>query len=384
MWQKLFPILFFVGGVIFDMITLDRIDSAFAIFSQLTYLSLATVLMLSFFWHRDPEEPSPRPQQPGESPLEASQSVTSLSLASPVQFKDYISISAFKQRVSAIRPLALHFCFGSLLSAYTIFYFKSASLVVSFFFLLSMVVLLLANEVSHFRKLGVDIKFGLLSLCWLSYSAYMIPILVGSIGAWVFAVSLAVGVVPMGLIALILKLKAQPAGLIRKQVLIPAGVVMGLFLFLYVMRWIPPVPLSIQYMGVFHHISKEGDEYHLSHERPWWRFWHRGDQWFVAQSGDQIHVFFRLFSPTGFKDQVQMHWEFRDPQAGWQTTDRIPISVMGGREEGFRGFGRKSNYQAGRWRVRLLSADQREIGRIGFRVTQTEAETQRQWRTEVH
>jgi hypothetical protein len=106
--------------------------------------------------------------------------------------------------------------------------------------------------------------------------------------------------------------------------------------------------------------------YKLGHERPAWRFWHNGDQNFVAQPGDRVYVFFRVFSPARFSDQVQMRWHWKDPARGWTLHDTIPIRIVGGREQGFRGYGFKSNYQPGEWKVQVETTDGREIGRVYF------------------
>jgi hypothetical protein len=51
---------------------------------------------------------------------------------------------------------------------------------------------------------------------------------------------------------------------------------------------------------------------------------------------------------------------------GWTAQDSIPIKITGGRAEGFRGYGVKSNYQPGEWKVQVETIDGREIGRIYF------------------
>lgn len=68
------------------------------------------------------------------------------------------------------------------------------------------------------------------------------------------------------------------------------------------------MPLSIPFIGVYHGVEKSEDGYRLAHERPWWRLWHNGDQQFRAQPGDKVYVYFRIFSPARFADQVQMRW----------------------------------------------------------------------------
>jgi hypothetical protein len=128
---------------------------------------------------------------------------------------------------------------------------------------------------------------------------------------------------------------------------------------------IPPVPLSLPYIGVYHSVERTKDEYHLGHERPAWRFWQNGDQEFRAQPGDRVFVFFRVFSPTRFADEVRVRWSLHGP-GGWVPQDSIPIKITGGRAEGFRGYGFKTNYQPGDWRVQVETTDGREIGRIYF------------------
>src|SRR5438034_9621700 len=88
------------------------------------------------------------------------------------------------------RTALVHFFLGTLLNVYTIFFFKSSSLLVSFSFLVFLVFLLWANESERFKSLGLSFKFTLLSLCTLCFSANVVPIFVGSIGLVVFLLSM--------------------------------------------------------------------------------------------------------------------------------------------------------------------------------------------------
>jgi len=129
---------------------------------------------------------------------------------------------------------------------------------------------------------------------------------------------------------------------------------------------IPPVPLSIPFIGVYHGVERTEEGYRLTHERPWWRIWHNGDQHFRAQPEDKVYVYFRIFSPARFSDEVQMRWYWKPAGRGWALQDTIPIKIVGGREQGFRGYGVKANYQPGPWRVWVQTTDGREIGRVYF------------------
>jgi hypothetical protein len=328
----------FVAGFVFDVFTLSRVDSWLAIGQQLAYLAVIAAALVQVFL----EQRRPPPE------LERA--------------------SAAKRWYHRGRTAVVHFLFGSLLNLYTIYFFKSASLLVSFAFLALLVAVLVANETRPFRALGLPFKFALLGLCTLSFFAHVVPIFVGAIGVWVFLLSVLISALPLAVLAAALRAVAPelfPQA--RRQILVPAGIVLAGFLGLYLAKVIPPVPLSIPFMGVYHNVERTEAGYRLSHERAPWRFWHTGDQAFQAQPGDRVYVFFRIFSPTRFADHVLVRWYRRDARA-WQLTDSIPINIVGGREQGFRGYGLKSNHQPGDWKVQVETTDGREIGRIYFRV----------------
>ena len=275
-------------------------------------------------------------------------------------------LSAFRRFYYRYRLAMLSFCLGTLLNLYTLFFFKSSSLLVSFSFMLVMVALLVLNEFGPFKRLGLSFKFALLSLCGLSFCATVVPVVAGQIGITIFLASMAVGCLPMlALASWIRKRAPERSPAVRNQVVVPFGLVLVVFLTAYLFRVIPPVPLSIPFIGVYHAVERTKDEYRLSHERPAWRVWHNGDQDFLAQPEDRVFVFFRVFSPTRFADEVRMRWFLRQ-ERGWVLQDTIPIKITGGRAEGFRGYGFKSKYQPGEWKVQIETTDEREIGRVYF------------------
>jgi hypothetical protein len=61
-----------------------------------------------------------------------------------------------------------------------------------------------------------------------------------------------------------------------------------------------------------------------------------------------------------------MRWYWKEGARGWVLHDTIPIKIIGGREQGFRGYGVKTNFQPGPWKVQVETTDGREIGRVYF------------------
>jgi hypothetical protein len=335
-----FDIAAFAGGFVFDIAMLDRIDAWSTIAQQAVYLLLIAVILMQMFFAEG--EPA----------------------------RDIASMPVPKRWYYEYRTALVHFLLGTLLNLYTLFFFKSASLFVSFAFMLVLAALLVANESRRLKaQFGLSLKFALFSLCLLSFCAGIVPVFVGSIGPFVFLLSMLVGCLPLAVINRRIHIHApgrvQQA---RRQILMPFGLVLIGFLSLYLVRLIPPVPLSLPFIGVYHNVERNEDTYRLSHERPFWRIWDNGDQKFLAQPGDRIYVYFRLFSPARFSDQVLMRWYWKDNTGSWKLHDSIPIKILGGRQQGFRGYGMKSNYQPGDWKLQVETTDEREIGRVYFNV----------------
>lgn len=329
----------FIAGFVFDIFTFDRVDSWFAIGQQTLYLAVITAALTQMLL----EDGKPR--------------------------AGVDRMFVLKRWYYQYRTAIVHFFFGSLLNLYTIYFFKSSSLLVSSSFLAVLVLLLALNESRRFKSLGLAFKFALLALCYLSFFAHVVPVFVGSIGLAIFLLSILTGCLPLIIVGWGIRTYAPDfLPQTRKQIVVPLGLVLVGFLTFYLFRLIPPVPLSLPFIGVYHGIERTADGYRLSHERPFWRIWHNGDQWFYAQPGDKVHVFFRIFSPTRFSDQVQLRWYWKDAARGWVLQDTISINILGGRQRGFRGYGVKANHQPGQWKVQVETPDGREIGRIYFRL----------------
>lgn len=345
--EVLVSALVFAGGFVFDLLTLGRIDDLFNLIQQGFYLViLGTLLFMEI----------------------------------KILLGDFIPMGKTR-RFWDFHDLIVHFLFGSLLSVYTIFYFTSASALTSFFFILLLVGLMFANEFPQFQRIGLTVRVILYNICLLSYFAFFYPILMGHVGPlpfWLgFLTSLA-GVV------LVWKLNFKSASeVFTKRVLIPALIVHGLFLGGYYLSLIPPVPVAVKQIGVYYDVEKVEGQYLGKHLRPWYKFWQKGSQEFKQRPDDRIVVLLSIFSPANFKDKIFLTWFIDDPKLGWTQEDSIPMTILGGREEGFRGFGRKQNFRPGNWRVLVETNDGREVGRISFTVEADSSATVREFKSDV-
>lgn len=331
--KETLPILFFIGGFLFDVVTLDRIDRAWIWIQQGSFIVLACTLL--FFHER---------------------------LEIRIHWKPWL------QKIWSYHEYALQFMMGSLLSAYAIFYFKSASTGAVISFVLVLVMLMFFNEKRGLHQSRFPIRHAMMSLCICSYFGYLLPILFGKINGLIFAISIFSSILVYFFWMKILI--PQTLWKTKRSLMkIMVGIFVPVVLFgLYHLKLIPPVPLSTLKMGIYHDIQKKEDSYLLYYNRPWYWFWQRGDQTFYAKQGDRIYFFSSIFAPTGLKHKIFVRWQIKENQ-GWQTSDTIPIDIKGGRYLGFRGMTFKENYSFGQWRVLLETEDGRELGRITFFVT---------------
>jgi hypothetical protein len=339
----------FVAGFLFDLLTLGRIDDLLNLVQQAVYLSILGSLLLC-----------------------------------EIRIKiGTLTLSERGQRFWQYHDLVVHFLFGSLLSVYTIFYYTSASAITSFFFILLLAGLMLANEVPRFQKLGLPVRVILFSICVMSYFSFFYPILMGHVGVIPFWL----GFITSGVtLALVWKLNFYGQSnqvILRRHVLMPAVGVHLFFLLGYYTSLIPPVPVAVKKIGVYYSVEKVDGNYIGTHLKPFWKIWGKGSQDFNARPGDQLTVLLSIFSPANFKDKVFLKWYFDDQKTGWTLQDNIPMTILGGRDQGFRGFGTKSHYQHGDWRVVVETSDGREVGRINLTIEDDSSSDPREFKQDI-
>ena len=98
----------------------------------------------------------------------------------------------FSIKIWPYQNFALHFCLGTLLNVYSLFYIKSASLFSSVVFLFLMIVMIFMNELPFVKRSEkINLKVGLYSICLFSFFSIVYPLIFGFIGLVPFSFSVA-------------------------------------------------------------------------------------------------------------------------------------------------------------------------------------------------
>jgi hypothetical protein len=345
-------VAFFFAGFAFDVVLLHRIDSVPLLIHQGSYLVLTSLLIAV----------DHRILVAGKEP------------------------TGFKGRVLGYRTWVIHFFLGTLLNAFLVFYFRAASGIWAFAFLVALVAVLIVNELPHFRKRGPVVRVALLSFAITSYLAYLLPIALGHLHWLLFVAAVAGGsFITFVLWKLYDWITKDPDWTFTRAVA-PGLLVQVLLVALYFLHAVPPVPLSLKYIGIFSDVQRNPDtkavEYECKYVPPAsWKFWRKdASEFFYREAAEgeakpRVFAFISVFAPRSFNDTLSFNWEYNDPKRGWTSRGRS-VQALGrgqaGREEGFRTYAYTSLAGSGEYRVIIRSSDEREIGRKVFEAVKDE------------
>ena len=238
------PPLFFFSGVTYDTLVLTRIDRLRDNLLLLAYLSLLGFLIV--LTGRLGTQEATVDDLPPDVPF---------FMKWVVQAKPYA-------------PMAIQFLLGGLFSAYAIFYSKSATFAGTAVFFCLLVAFLVANEFLRSRLSNVQLLVSLYALVCFAFFTFFFPVMTGWMNAAVFLAGAAVTVlVVLRVVQLIYWNNSDRSTREAMWAGAPALGLIGLLVGFYFLNWIPPVPLSLKYGGMYHEVKRSGDRYELSFEK---------------------------------------------------------------------------------------------------------------------
>lgn len=231
--QPLTTAVFFFGGVAYDTLTLTRIDRLLDQLILLLYLSLLGALIVLT----------------GRAQL-------GLLPQAPDSHRAFHPLQLI-HRVQPHIPKALQFLFGGLFSAYAIYYFQSASLTTTAVFLGFIVMLLIVNEWFHNHVSSLTMLLALFAIVMMSFLTFFLPVVLGRMNAWIFLVGAGLSaVIVWRLLSMMYRGAVGATTWAQWRTGAPALAMITLMIGFYFLNWIPPVPLSLKFAGMYHQVQR--------------------------------------------------------------------------------------------------------------------------------
>ncbi|MCS6897218.1 MAG: hypothetical protein NZM29_04530, partial [Nitrospira sp.] len=216
------PAVFFLSGVIYDSLTLTRIDRLEDNLLLLFYVVLLGVLIVLI-------------GRLGVGPVPEQTSLVALSPTARWLLKG-----------RPYYPMASQFLLGGLFSAYAIFYSRSSTLTGTATFFTLLVVLLVGNEFLHDRLSNLWLLVTLYAVACFAFFTFFLPVVTGFMNTGVFLLgALLSEIVVLRVVWLIYRNNPNRSAREGIGVTASGGAVIGLLVGFYFLNWIPPVPLSL-------------------------------------------------------------------------------------------------------------------------------------------
>ncbi len=327
----------FILGFVVDNFTLNRVDQLFDNIVILTYLTLAMLSLLVLY------------------------------AATAEKFPERINAS-----LRDFSPLVTQYALGGLFSGMLIFYGRSGSWVSSWPFLLLILLIIYGNETIRDRVQRLLYNIGMLFVGLFSYVVLIVPVVLGEMGALVFVGS---GILALIIILMFIRVLAWIVPrfiyIHQRSIFLVVGLIFAGFNFLYFTNIIPPIPLSLKEVGIFHSVVRfEDGSYQLSYEDgTGWQFYKKSDDVFHGTSGSTVFCFAKVFAPTSIETDIYHTWEYYNPtEKKWTEHAHLSYTIVGGRDGGYRGYTYIQGSKAGQWRCTVETERGQVLGRENFTI----------------
>lgn len=273
-------------------------------------------------------------------------------------------------RMRAWLPALIQFPLGGLFSGFVIFYTKSGSLFTSWPFMAILLALFVGNEFFHKRYERLVFQMSVFYFALLTYLVLVTPAVLHTISTATFVFAGLISLIAILLLSQLIrylfpKLYRQGA----RSLWVMIGLIYIGFNALYFSNIIPPVPLALKEIGVYHSVTRIESGYEVTYQSPvWYEFWRSTSGVFRRSPGEAVYCFSSVFAPTELKTKIYHSWQRKVSGGVWKREERIPFSIEGGRDGGYRGFTLKEQLTDGPWRCVVETENGQIIGQVRFNI----------------
>jgi len=325
----------FIAGFIVDTITLNRVDEVFDNIILFSYVLLAMLSILLLY------------------------------AGIAERFSEKVN-HFLKTKI----PYVMQYAFGGLLSGMLIFYGRSGSFTDSWPFILMILAVIYGNETIKDRSNRLVYNLVIFFTGLFAYVVLVVPVFLGKMGPWIFVGSGLIACCIMYLLFSALeRIVPNFIRLQKRSIVFFVGLVYVTLNVLYFSNIIPPIPLSLKHVGIYHSVVRyEDSSYELSYEKPkWWEWYRESNTVFHYDQGDNIFCYASVFAPSRLETKIYHRWEYYDEvEKQWKEHGRFPYVIQGGRGEGYRGYTQISGFRDGTWRCTVETERRQILGKETF------------------
>ncbi len=267
-----------------------------------------------------------------------------------------------------IAPLLMQFSFGALLSAAFIFYSFGGALSVSWPLILLIFFLMVSNEIFKRSYLYFGVQSSVLFFVMFVFFSLVLPYVFHSLSVLWFVLAGIVSVVIIGVYIYVLSSFSPSLRNRRDKYMWFIAIIFFVMHGLYFLNIIPPVPLSLRDVGVYHDVTRDGNDYKVLEEKETLLDKFLPGKTIHVVSSESLYIFTSIFAPAELNTNIVHDWQWYDDKGKWISMSSPGYRISGGRSDGYRGFTVKGNLQNGRWRVFVKTERGQVLGKVGFRV----------------
>ncbi len=279
--------------------------------------------------------------------------------------------STIERRLFSLLTFGISFFLGSSLSFVFVYAMRSAALSVSWPLFLILLVCMIANEYvsTHNYRLTLDIAVYFIGIVF--YAIFNVPILLGAVNDFVFIVALIIASVLSFLFASFFRKTSETAEFESPRTF---ALALGVPLFvgmLYVLNFIPAVPLSLKHSGIYHDVEHSSTGEYIGFKEKESVFFSslRTPVFHLTSDDTAVYYFSSISAPADISAPITHVWEYYDAATNkWIPSTTISFNLSGGRNEGYRAYSKKEHIVPGKWRVTVKAGDNRIVGRMTFTI----------------
>ncbi len=287
------------------------------------------------------------------------------------RIEEKLPVEAKRGRIHFWINFFMSFVIGGLFSAFFVFYFRSSSFEVSFPFLLTLLIVMVGNELFKKQTNHMVFQTTIFFFALFSWSIFFVPTVLKHISVWTFVGSTLLTLILFrGFLWSLKRFVKERYQTHRKKILLSSLCLFVVIEGLYIARLIPPLPLVAKDVGVYQSISRLSDgSYKVTSQKETLRDMLSINPHIRVVSSGPLYVFSAVYSPADLDTVVSHVWaRYDEKKKDWVQISKVNVPLVGGRTKGYRLYTMYPYVTEGLWRVDIQTKNGQIMKRVKFNV----------------